>query len=491
VFLLGNFAETGYLHTESDEELLDGYYELLKSTKKIDYAMLIKAGQLLSNIHNSSILELLRDIKPAEGADPSRDILIDKFVTLGYRDSADVKIPLKGRFIVSGGEGMTYPEEAAIWIDLGGDDTYFGFCGGTPYTIYKNYRHRFGAGRSGLHIDLGGNDTYIRNTEGAIGAGFCGAGCLIDLDGDDRYSGYRLCQGAAFCGTGMLIDMSGSDIYTSQEESQGFAVFGAGLLYDAAGNDLYSGTRFVQGVGVTKGIGLLVDNSGDDRYVGTFKTPNGYGVENTWDGWSQGVGVGFRSVATGGIGLICDRAGNDRYEAGNFSQACGYFFGMGIFQDFDGNDLVIGNRYCQGSGAHQAASLFRDHRGNDRYIGHEATNQAGVWDITAAYFIDDLGDDIYEASSISLGGASQNGFAAFLDGDGCDSYTSLAGATVGAGGGNHYHPEYGAKSLGIFIDLGGDKDDYTKTFEKRKNDKLIISGDDEKEEGGEGIFRDN
>ncbi|RKZ29163.1 hypothetical protein DRQ36_09225 [bacterium] len=487
-FMLNTFARTIYIGEDPDEELVESYYELVAATKKLDYSYLIKAGQVLSGLYERSELEQLANIEPGKGADEKRDILIDKMVEIGVKSDGNKEVPVMARLIVTGKESMTYSEQAGIWIDLGGDDTYFGFCGGTPYTVFDNYRHRFATGRVGLHIDIGGDDTYTRNTPGAIGSGFCGAGCLIDLGGDDRYSGDKLCIASAFCGTGLLIDYSGSDSYTSQECGQGFAVFGAGLLYDTFGDDFYCGARYIQGVGITKGLGILIDNDGNDRYMASFKVPNNYGNEDTWDGWSQGVGMGFRMVSAGGIGILCDRNGNDRYEAGNFSQGCGYFFGFGIFEERAGNDIVIGNRYTQGSGAHQAAALFRDRAGNDVYIGNEATNQAGTWDITTAYFIDDNGDDSYTGASLSQGGCAQNGFAVFIDMDGEDKYVS-GGTSNGSGGGNDYHPDYDAKSLGVFIDLGNDKDEYD-TAGKRRNNRLYITDDDKNKETGDGVFMD-
>jgi len=487
-FLLDIFSETVYIHTDQNEELVDSYEELIAAAKKIDYSELLSAGYILAGIYDVDLLATLSAVEAGEGADAERDILIDKMVKVGERDSLNVKIPVMGRLIVTGEKGMMYTEQAAIWIDLGGDDTYFGYCGGTPYVLFDNYKHRFDSGRIGVHIDLSGNDTYIRNTPGSIGSGLCGGGCLIDLAGNDRYSGSRLCQGSAFCGVGMLIDHAGNDIYIAQEAVQGFAAFGAGILIDRDGDDVYSGARYAQGVGAPKGLGLLLDNRGDDRYISAFKIPNGYGNIDSWDSWSQGLGIGFRMLAAGGIGILCDRSGNDYYEAGNFSQACGYFFGMGTFDDGSGDDIVIGNRYTQGGGVHQAVAVFVDHAGNDTYLGREAINQGGAWDIVSAWFVDYSGNDSYTGVTYSQGGAAQNGFAVFIDYDGIDEYKS-GNCSNGGGGANNYHPEYDAKSLGVSIDLGGDEDDYSETKDERINNKLIVP-EYEKEINGSGVFWD-
>lgn len=489
-YLLDILETTVYIDNDPDEGLVDEYFEMLSTSKKIEYRNLLICGQLLSGLYQPNELGKLVEIEPGDDADPERDILLDVGVVVAYRDSAGESVPVRGRLIVSGtGDGI-YEEQAAIWIDLGGNDTYRGFCGGTPYVIAGGNEHFYKQGRVGVHIDLGGDDTYIRNTPGAIGSGYCGGGCLIDLDGNDTYYGDKLCQASSYFGTGMLVDLRGDDFYVAQENSQGFAVFGAGLLYDAVGDDSYTGAQYVQGVGMPKGLGILVDHSGNDSYTASYKSPSGYGNEDTWDGWSQGVGMGFRSLAAGGIGVLMDRLGDDSYRAGNFSQACGYFFGMGILDDGHGNDIFKGNRYVQGSGAHQAVGYFRNHAGEDVYIGHEATNQAGTWDITTAYFIDDSGNDSYSGSGLSLGGSAQNAFAVFIDRDGEDTYHVASSRSVGMSGGNDYHPDYNAKSLGIFFDLGNDKDDYSEVRDKRKNGKVYLTDEDDNESTGDGLFID-
>ncbi|MBN1755678.1 PDZ domain-containing protein [bacterium] len=489
-FLLDIFEKTIYIHEDPEEELVDSYLDLVDASKRIDYGQLISAGIHLIELYSPGLLAELRDLQSGDGANSEEDILLDIMVPVGERrNPAGNPEPVMGRMIVTGTEGRTYSQQAVVWIDLGGDDTYLGYCGGTPYTLINNFGHNFNSGRTGLHIDLGGDDNYIRNTPGSIGGGFCGAGILIDLHGNDIYHGDRLAQGSAFWGLGILIDLAGDDQYFGQENVQGFAGFGVGLLYDAQGNDLYHASRYAQGVGVTKGLGLLVECEGDDRYIASFKSPNNYGNEDTWSGWSKGAGLGFRTIAAGGIGLLADRGGNDYYEAGNFSQACGYFFGFGILDDLSGDDLVIGNRYTQGSGAHQAAGYFRDHAGNDIYRGSEAANQGGVWDIVSGWFVDDGGDDHYSAGSISQGGASQVAMGVFIDLQGTDEYKS-AGTSNGEGGAIDYHPDQGGKNIGLFIDLGKNNDNYSGTGSKRKNGKFMRTDTMGEEPHGDGFFWD-
>src|SRR5438552_10922418 len=143
-----------------------------------------------------------------------------------------------------------------------------------------------------------------------------------------------------------------------QEQCQGVAMAGAGVLVDGSGDDLYTGVRFCQGVGFAGGVGALIEKGGNDRYVCTGRYDSEYGEPGLFSGWGQGVGFGFRQIASGGIGILYDLAGDDVYEAGNFSQGGGYFYAWGILRDDAGNDRYIGSRYAQGWAAHQAVGTF-------------------------------------------------------------------------------------------------------------------------------------
>lgn len=173
------------------------------------------------------------------------------------------------------------------------------------------------------------------------GAGFSGAGILIDRAGDDHYVGKTLTQGVGHAsGVGILYDDGmGDDSYLAIRNSQGVGIAGLGVLRDNGGDDIYqwyrpraidpaaafqrgfSGgvidelgkcdnlPRAFQGVGVAHGVGVLYDGGGDDTYRGA---PAGY-EENVVPGFnlptgSQGWGV------LGGFGMLDDEAGRDVYE---------------------------------------------------------------------------------------------------------------------------------------------------------------------------------
>jgi len=90
-------------------------------------------------------------------------------------------------------------------------------------------------------IDLGGNDRHSGNC-GATISPEKSLSVLIDLSGDDRYlnkSAAFPSQGSAVLGAGILIDGSGDDLYEAERQAQGSALFGLGLLLDIEGDDDY------------------------------------------------------------------------------------------------------------------------------------------------------------------------------------------------------------------------------------------------------------
>jgi hypothetical protein len=484
--LLESFITTFYLHWEDDLELVAGFESLIASTHRINYDALAQAAQLLAKLDNLTGLELLEQELRHDYASRQADegTLLDTLVVVA--EDADGN-PQSARLIISDDSDQIHATTTALLLDLGGDDLYLNNAGGTPFSIANGDQHHFRQGRVGICIDFSGDDRYFCNGTASMGSGLAGAGLLLDLSGNDTYSGARLAQGSAFAGVGLLHDYSGEDTYLGQEAVQGAAFFGSGLLWDDNGDDEYSAALYAQGCGGARGCGMLLDLTGNDHYIASHKHPNGYGNEATWSGWSQGVGVGFRQLAAGGLGLLCDRAGDDEYIAGNFSQGCGYFFGFGLFYDGNGNDRVTGNRYCQAALAHQAASCFFDEEGNDSYFGQEATNQGGTWDVGVALFLDRSGDDRYHGGSLSQGGCAQNAMALFCDLAGEDSY-SAGNASQGAGGGNSYNDGRGALSLGLFFDLGGAEDSYADST--RGNNRQFLTDDDNDPASGEGVFQD-
>jgi hypothetical protein len=102
-------------------------------------------------------------------------------------------------------------------------------------------------------VDLAGDDRYwSRNTSQGCGHDFS-AGILWDEAGNDRYSGWTLCQGAgnAMCGLGLLVDGAGADVYRCSGSCWGFGGEEArrpdaapyGLFLDLGGEDRFEGAE--------------------------------------------------------------------------------------------------------------------------------------------------------------------------------------------------------------------------------------------------------
>jgi hypothetical protein len=458
----------------SDDFLKDGNlsgwnsYLITPAARKIHMAQLVHGFSMLSNLFSKDFLDTIR--LAVSSAPP---------IPLDHK-----KYPgLKGRFlliretpvglVLIGDKGPNvYGANAALIIDLGGDDLYMNNAGASIHEI----REKAVSGipwATAVVIDFEGDDRYISPGFAAVASGFFGLGVILDMAGNDVYDGGQLSLGASFFGMGCLMDLSGNDTYVSSEGGQGCAFFGAAFLFDGEGNDLYSGAKFVQGVGGPMGFGELSDVTGKDHYRAGWKYGSSYGTKGIYQGCSQGVGWGFRRNVAGGIGILLDGAGDDIYEAGNFSQGTGYYLGLGILRDDAGHDIYRGSRYCQGAAAHQAAGALLDFGGNDAYSGKIAANQGAAWDLSVACLMDYAGNDFYKAGDLSLGAGAQNAVGLFFDGDGSDRYESPAGS-LGFSGDLSYEGGRNAGNMGIFLDMGGGTDSFN--LKDRRNDTLLVKG---------------
>ena len=98
-----------------------------------------------------------------------------------------------------------------------------------------------------------------------------------------------------------------------------------------------------------------------------------------------------------------------------------------------------------------------DDGGNDSYRSLARVSQSAAWDISLATLWDKDGNDHYVGSNAF---SSHNGFSLFIDENGVDSYNYITGGEI-----NDYH---GGSSFGIFIDAGGQKDNYPSGYENNQ-----------------------
>lgn len=364
-------------------------------------------------------------------------------------------------WVVVGGSGPNRFDLGLIAavIDLGGDDRY-------------DWRHGLGAHR--LVVDLAGNDAHaggeLLGPAGAIGA----VAVIDDHAGDDRYEGGDLTCGSVL-GLSAILDRAGNDRYEGGAWSLGAAAGGASLVVDLAGSDRYRSEGMGLGLGGPHAVAAVVDVAGDDR-ADLGERASIYGLEGERRGFGLGMGFGFRTAATGGVGAYIDLAGRDHRRSGEFSQGCGYFFGLGFVLDAEGDDTSVCDRYGLGGSAHQAAGVMIDLAGNDTYAARSAAHLGGAWDESVSVFIDAGGDDGYRCDALALGGAAQQALAWCVDRSGNDLYRGGT-ATLGGVTTNEYHFDtLRLGSLGLFCDLGG-TDIYPSGPRTLRNDLALPSGE--------------
>ncbi len=441
------FVDTVVIQSDEKRERIEPNLRLVNIAGRVDLAELFAAALEVQELLDAAQDRLQPDLERAweEKGKPS-DVFFTRDTPLGK--------------ILIGGKGHTwYREDAAVIVDLGGDDLYTNGAGTSagdklPFSIV---------------IDCAGNDAYEATFDCAQGCGRLGVGALLDLSGNDSYIARRWAQGTCAIGVGMLIDLAGDDTYRGGDYVQAAAMWGVGWLTDGAGNDAYESTGWSQSCAMPGGLSVLRDDRGDDHYYCKGMHPTGYGDAGIFDSWGQACGIGFRGLLSGGLALLVDSEGNDVYEAGNFSQGGGYYFGWGILSDRNGDDRYVGSRYDQGFAAHEAMGYFEDLHGNDVYDTRQGVAQGLSWDETVVAFIDREGDDVYRGGAFfSQGAVAHNGFCLFEDGGGKDTYVYAPGQAVADS--NDYH---GGTSFGLFLDLGGAEDVYDSDT---RNDEVRAKG---------------
>lgn len=166
------------------------------------------------------------------------------------------------------------------------------------------------------------------------------------------------------------------------------------------------------------------------------------------------VSQGFGAL---GVGVLFDAGGDDRYqcEAGCQGSA---LFGIGLLLDKAGNDRY--RTYTQGQGF-----------GYSTGVGH---------DYSTSWFIDDSGNDIYNAAGLTLGAGNENGYGFLIDNGGDDHYTARGNNSLGIAQGppadDNPRNKQKVRTLGLFIDTGG-KDTYKRPdLAKPANNKRWTQG---------------
>ncbi len=438
----GNRVEESLSNLTNDERKLlldkaihpwddDQWNTIVEISMKVDRAKLFNAfSSLFSFLTNDNLSLLKEDIIKRFGE--NRGPVIYEAMTPA------------GRVIVGGTGPNVYADDAALILDLGGDDVYLNNAGGTRPGMPV-----------ALLIDFGGKNRYISKENFSQGAGVLGGGFLIDLGKGATFSSLDGSQGAGFWGIGFLYHGDGDGVYSARKFSQGTGQMGIGLILNGNGDNRYFCSYGGQGLGLFGGAGVLLDEGGKDFYELGGLEPDFRDPEKSTVSLGQGFGHGVRTAketsgVPGGIGVLIDEAGDDTYIADYFSQGASYYYGAGILNDRDGDDQYISGRYSQGAGIHSSVGILEDEKGNDFYYASFGVAQGMGHDFGVGFFVDDGGDDFYWGGTLVQGAATNGSLGLFIDMQGKDQLMSISK-------GQAYAEE--KNSMGIKIGKGHENDE--------------------------------
>lgn len=324
-----------------------------------------------------------------------------------------------GKVIIGGFGTNIYREDAALILDLGGDDLYLNNAGGTRPAM-----------PIALVIDWEGNDRYIARDNFSQGTAALGGGFLLDLSGNDTMIALDGSQGAGFWGIGILYHGGGQGIYRSRGFSQGVGQMGIGMMITQGGDDIYLCSHDGQALGLFGGAGILIDSAGKDFYQLGGLIPDHRDPQKSTVSMGQGFGKGLRpednlNGVPGGIGVLIDEGGDDTYLADYFAQGASYYYGVGILDDRAGNDRYIAGRYAQGAGIHSSVGVLLDRKGNDSYYASYGVSQGVGHDFSIGFLEDDQGNDSYGGGTLVQGAATNGSLGILIDLQGIDQYTCV------------------------------------------------------------------
>lgn len=358
------------------------------------------------------------------------------------------------------GNDTLYERDAALLLDVSGDDTYHNNAGGN--TVLPPPGTAVISQDPCLQL-------RVNTTAPAVEIGSHSAAALLDLGGDDVYGDPvdpRNCgaTGGAVQGVGMILDGGGSDAYHADNlGTNGGAFTGVGLIADAGGDDTYSaglpsldvtrsnvlllvGSFGTNGAGARSGLGSIVDRTGDDTYrAGVFGNATIH---------SKTVILRLAEVANGGgageaLSFVLDRAGHDTYRAG-----------AGNVTWLHSTRPATQTARAANGGTSASASFLLDASGDDTY---HAGIERFSWPVreTDCTLIANI-CSIWGAETGANGG-SELGTAFLLDADGDDTYFGgieeidsqseyqlVFASEDGVNGGGR------AKGVGMLVDLAGD-----------------------------------
>lgn len=431
---------TTALSEEEKRQLIESLPVLMceELPPKLDYVKLkpISLSQslsLLERVDLRAIVKAAEDLNDVIG----EQVQVLRAVPQSSVGAAGINVVVGGVRVrvYGGGNDIHDQSDAALEIDLGGNDTYTG-------------RHAAGVGYASVALDLDGDDRYMTK-DLSLGAGILGIGIGRDLAGNDQYQTNSITLGSAFAGVGAWIDSNGNDVYRSNSLSQGFAAFGFGALVDSDGKDLYDVSLYGQGASRTGGIAILSDRAGNDVYRAGGVVTHAPLFTDVHYSFAQGFSSGFREDTggtSGGIAMLLDTSGDDAYLAETFAQGASYWYSIGALFDGQGHDTYSGYHYVQASAMHSTVAYLFDLQGDDAYSVKYGAAHALGHDYGVALLFDRAGNDVYAGRDSQPGTGNANGIGIFIDASGDDRYQGPPGR------GNLAR---GTVSFGLFLDMAG------------------------------------
>ncbi|MGH8973380.1 MAG: cupredoxin domain-containing protein [Acidimicrobiia bacterium] len=318
-------------------------------------------------------------IRACAGRVQSRGLELSRFLAATPADmGSDLALWPVLRLDLDGSDDVIR-HDYVLSVDRAGNDVYLNSAGGNPLDLQR--------GPTGSLAPKKEPSRGCVNPGYDLAEGQCvlSAALLVDVTGDDTYGQMEapdvdtlctdeplvrrvLTEGAGFAGAGVLIEGSGNDRYLGKVVTQGAGhIGGVGILRDEAGDDVYTAMRLSKGFGTIVGLGLLRDISGNDRYDyympraidpgAPYKTPgSGGGLSATGlcdnqPRWDEGTG------AAGGIGILVEDGGDDTYIAG------------APLDHLFGTTDPLRRTGSQGFGDFQGFGYMHDHGGRDSYSG--------------------------------------------------------------------------------------------------------------------------
>ena len=245
------------------------------------------------------------------------------------------------------------------------------------------------AGRRSASTSAATTPTNRRCRAARAPAAWAWAGCSI-WRATTSTSASQWCQGVGYFGIGWLRDLGGQrHLSRAQLLPGGRALRRRPAASTKRGQRPLRGRRSRAGRRpAARASAPLIDRAGDDEYYAKGLYPTNYGDAGIFDAWSQGCGMGFRTIASGGLGLLRRRWRRATgWRRATSRQGGGYYYGLGILHARGAEgDVYIGSRYNQGFTAHQAVGVFLEDGGDDLYTTRQAVAQGLAWDECVTVF---------------------------------------------------------------------------------------------------------